>query len=102
MRFCLILITGFVFLSSCSNEIDINADFREIPIVHGLLNVEDSVHYLRIQRAFIDENTSALTLAQDANQIYYGDQLEVYVDEYWNNIHLNRFHASRLLSLIHI
>jgi len=58
---------------SCSNEFELNAPAKEIPIVYGVLSRADEVHYIRVERAFIDEQTSALDLAQDPNQLYFED-----------------------------
>ena len=68
--FLFLLIIGGL---ACSNEFELNAPAREIPIVFGLLSRADAVHYIRVERAFIDEQTSALTLAQDPDVLYYDD-----------------------------
>jgi hypothetical protein len=32
-----------IFISSCDNEVDINADWKETIVVYGLINPNDSV-----------------------------------------------------------
>ncbi len=58
---------------SCSNEFELTAPTKEIPIVYGVLSRADEVHYIRVEKAFIDEQTSALELAQDPSQLYFED-----------------------------
>jgi len=79
-RFLLILLSS-LFLCSCSNELDINADWKDTTVVFGLINKEDNVHYVRISRAFQGEG-DALIFAQQADSIYYEPtQLEVSIQE---------------------
>lgn len=65
------LLIVLVFLGACTNEFELNAPAKEIPIVYGLLSRADAVHYIRVEKAFIDETTSALTLAQDPASLYF-------------------------------
>jgi hypothetical protein len=58
-------------LSSCSNDFDLFTEREEIPVVFGLLSRADSVHYVRLERAFLDENRSAFLVAGEPDSIYY-------------------------------
>ena len=78
---------GIVFFSgftACSNEFELNAPAKEIPIVYGVLSRSDIVHYIRVEKAFLDESTSALELAQQPNQLYYDDIVVEIVQERTN------------------
>ena len=82
---------------SCSNEFELNAPAKEIPIVYGLLSRSDEIHYIRVEKAFIDENTSALELAQDPNALYYEDvQVELVRERNSDVFLLERVDASQL------
>lgn len=35
-------------ISSCDNKIEINAGYKEIPIVYGLIDISEDQHYIRI------------------------------------------------------
>ena len=59
--------------NSCSNDFDLVDTWKDIPIVYGLLNVNDSVQYIRVEKAFLDEETSALVIAQEPDSLYYGN-----------------------------
>jgi len=56
---------------SCSNDIDLTSEWKDVPIVYGLLSRTDSVHYIRIEKAFLDDDKNALEIAQIADSIYY-------------------------------
>ncbi|HXH20331.1 MAG TPA: hypothetical protein VNJ07_14745 [Chitinophagales bacterium] len=76
-KFNPLLIVPALFFS-CSNDLDIAADYKETTIVYGLLNLaDDTVHYVQVFKGYLDENTSALLLAQNPDSIYYDDSAEV-------------------------
>jgi len=59
--------------NSCSNDFDLVDNWRDIPVVFGLLNANNSTQYIRVEKAFLDESTSALVLAQEADSLYYSN-----------------------------
>ena len=67
-------------LLSCDNELNVTADWKDIPIVYGILSPVDSLHYIRIEKAFLDPTTSALEQAQIADSFYYASLDAVIVD----------------------
>ncbi len=77
-----------MFLSSCETDFDVNAPWKDITVVHGLLNQNDSVHYIRIQRAFLGEG-NALLMAQIPDSNLYPNNLTVVLQE-WNGEELMR------------
>ncbi|MEM1123639.1 MAG: DUF4249 family protein [Bacteroidota bacterium] len=72
MKYQVLLFIGLI-VCSCSNEFDLTAPAKEIPIVYGLLSRSDDVHYIRVEKTFIDNQIDAFTLAQDPNQLYFED-----------------------------
>ncbi|NDB35276.1 MAG: hypothetical protein EB023_08010, partial [Flavobacteriia bacterium] len=42
-----------VLLSACNEKIDLVGDFKETAVVYGLLDHADSLHYIKITRAFL-------------------------------------------------
>lgn len=79
-----ILVLGLLavvgFISSCSNDFELTADWKDIPVVYGFLSVQDSVHYIRVEKAFIDPTQSALDIAKKADSLYYGDNILVQLE----------------------
>lgn len=60
-------------MSSCSEDFKIAAPYKDITVVYGLLQHGTNAQYIRIQKAFIDENKSALELAKVADSNFYKD-----------------------------
>ena len=44
---------------SCSNDFEVNADWKDIPIVYGLLDIKDSAYYIRLEKAFLPDGEDA-------------------------------------------
>jgi hypothetical protein len=65
------VIASAIFYPSCSNDIDLTSEWKDIPIVYGLISKSDTVNYIRVEKAFIDNNISALDLAQISDSLYY-------------------------------
>lgn len=71
-----------IFLSSCETEIDTIAEYKDITVVYGLLNPNETDHYIRITKAFSGEG-NAIDIASNANNFYYADgEINVTIDEY--------------------
>lgn len=58
---------------SCDNELDLVADFKEVPIVYGLLDQNATSQYIRVERAFADKSISAIEIAQNPDSLYYNN-----------------------------
>jgi hypothetical protein len=89
-------ITIAAFTNSCSTDFDLNADFQETPVVYGLLDAFVDTQFIRINRAYLSDDVDGLTLAQDPNQIYYGDELEVRMEEYYFGSLINTYPVERV------
>lgn len=78
----LLLAAMVMFFASCETEVDIDADWKEITVVYGLLNQLDTAHYLRINKAFLGGD--ALQIAKIEDSSSYKNHLDVTM-EGWNN-----------------
>ncbi len=93
----LLITVGFI---SCETDIDVNAEFKDIPVVYGMINPQDSVHYLKINKAFLG-NTSALDLAADANNFNYAaGELDVIVEEFNGTTKIQSYALTRTVNEI--
>ncbi len=79
--FALLFLFGSLF-TSCSEDIDILGDFEETAVIYGLLDKSDSIHYIKINRAFIGPGNS-LQIAQIPDSSYF-KQVTATVTEYVN------------------
>ncbi|MEJ6505675.1 MAG: hypothetical protein QNK70_01020 [Crocinitomicaceae bacterium] len=64
---------------SCSEKIDLIGDFKETAVVYGLLDHSDSLHYVKITRAFIGPG-NAIEIAQIEDSSYFNN-VEATIDE---------------------
>ena len=83
-RFLILGLLAFstIFLSSCHDKLNLNADYKDISIAYALLNPKDSIHYFKIYRGYLTEE-NAYEAALDWNNIYYPvDSIEVRLEEY--------------------
>jgi hypothetical protein len=60
-----------VGLSSCSEDFEVAAPYKNVTVIWGLLNVEDTAHYIRVQKAFLDDAKSAIDMAKTPDSNYY-------------------------------
>src|SRR4051812_42692794 len=72
MQFFKFLIIGLciLFCTACKNELKLNAPYEEIPSVYAVLNPEDTLHMLRINKSFLGES-DANVMAKVADSINY-------------------------------
>ncbi len=81
-RVLVALLAAIAVLQSCSNDFELTAPWKEVPIVYAILSPQDTAHYVRIEKAFLDPNTSALQIAQIPDSIYYPEgAFQAFIEE---------------------
>lgn len=84
---------GLIMFTSCETDIDVNADYEDITLVYGVINPQDTTHYIKINKAFLGE-TSAFDLAANADNFNYdANEISVAVEEYNSNYDLVKAHT---------
>jgi hypothetical protein len=64
------LLLFLALMWGCKNDFAVNDNWKEIRIIYGLLNVNDSIHYIRIEKAFQNgENISAYDAAKNIDSL---------------------------------
>lgn len=58
-------------LVSCKNKFEVAAPYKNITVVYGLLDMVDTAHYIRIEKAFMDNNLSAFEMAKVPDSSFY-------------------------------
>lgn len=53
-KFLLFVFSSVIFFG-CSTDLDINAPYKNITVIYGLLNSRDSVQFVKINKAFLGE-----------------------------------------------
>ena len=81
-KFLSLLLIGALLFSACEEDIMLDGDFVETAVVYGLIDQADSIHFIKITRAFIGPG-SALDIAQIPDSSYF-NQVEATVSEVVN------------------
>jgi hypothetical protein len=79
-----IILSISTLLFSCETKVDLNAEYKDITVVYGLINPNDSIHYIKINKVFLpDDGVNANTLAANQENFNYAaDELTATVEEY--------------------
>lgn len=67
-----LFLAGFL-LTACNNDLVVIDDWKDIPVVWGFVSKSDTAHYIRVEKAFLDPNTSAYVTAQIPDSLYYSN-----------------------------
>lgn len=59
-----------LILSSCKNELKINAPYKEVPTIYAVLNPQEIIQMIRVNKVFLGEG-NANNMAQVADSINY-------------------------------
>jgi len=73
IRTILILISIFSFSISCNEDFQVTEDWKDVPVIYGFIDRTDQAHYIRVEKLFVDENKSAVEIAQIADSLYYAN-----------------------------
>jgi hypothetical protein len=80
----LIVVALGIIISSCKNELDSLAPYRESISVYSLIDQNDSVNYVRVNRVFLGEG-DANQIAQIQDSVYFKPgEASVHIEKYWN------------------
>lgn len=66
----LLVILFTQLFAGCDNDLNVIDDYKETPVIYGLINMSDSVQFVRVQKSFLGEG-NALLMAQNSDSIYY-------------------------------
>ncbi len=79
----ILLITVSVLFISCKPEFSVNDVEQDIVITYGILNVNETKHYIKIYKAFLTNmNTYEYIMNPDPAVISYVDSINVVMEEY--------------------
>lgn len=88
------LILAMTGMYGCSEDFKVAAPYKDVTLVYGLLNMDDTAHYIRIQKAFLDDQKDVFSMASVADSSFF-QNLNVTMRELaggvvMNNIPLHR------------
>lgn len=79
-----LLASLFVF-NACTTDVELYADYKDIPVIYGLLNATEDTNFVRINRAFSGNNDNPINaneVALIADSCNYPGKLRAYIVEY--------------------
>jgi len=69
---------------SCNEKINLIGEFKETAVIYGILDQADSLHYIKINRAFIGPG-NAIEIAQIPDSSYF-NQVDATITEFVNGV----------------
>src|SRR3990172_3741195 len=85
-----------LLIQTCTTELELAADWKEITIVYGLLNYADTAHYVKINKAFLDKERSAFAVAKIGDSLFHNKTLDVKIEEYLNESLQNTYTLTKI------
>ncbi len=77
---------SLLLLCGCHDKLNLIADYKDVTISYGVLNINDDIHYFKVYKGFITED-NALVEAGNWDNVYYSvDSIEVRLEEYMNGV----------------
>ena len=79
------LLASLVFFNACTTDVDLYANYKDIPVIYGLLNATQDTNFVRINRAFSGSNSTHINaneVALIADSCNYPGKLKAYIVEY--------------------
>lgn len=95
MKKSLLFFFAALTLASCSEEIDLTADYKETMVLYGLLDPNATNQYVRISKAFLGEGNT-LQMAQQSDSINYANVLDVRLERLSNGVVVNTYPMTRI------
>ena len=92
------LIALGILFQSCSTDIDLYADYKDITVVYGLLNPNQDTNYVKINKAFLGPG-NANEIALIADSCNYPRKLDSRIIEYSAPHNTNSFTRTRVITL---
>jgi len=86
------------FCSSCESDFQLTSEWKEFTIVYGLLDQNEKDNFVRIQKAFLDENTNAFDIAGIADSLYHEDLQSVDLLEFNDDTRIRTIPMQRVLA----
>ena len=79
------LLACMAMFNACSTDVELYADYKDIPVVYGLIDATQDTNFVRINRAFSSSNDNpidATEVALIADSCNYPGKLDARIVEY--------------------
>src|SRR5688572_5057114 len=93
-----LLAAVFVF-TSCSEDIDLTAPYKDITVTYGLLDETKDTNWIRIQKAYLGDD-NALLYAIIPDSLYYPATLDAWILAFnASNVQVDSIHLERMVNV---
>ena len=82
MKKFLAALGSLILFSACDNEIDINAEYKDMTIMYGMLNPVMDTNYVRIQRGYLGDDAASASYGISDSLYYDSTEIDVFIREY--------------------
>ncbi len=82
--FALSILACVTMFNACSTDVELYADYKDIPVIYGLLDASVDTNFVRINRAFSSSNDhpiNATEVAMIEDSCNYPGKLKAYLLE---------------------
>ncbi|HMO39408.1 MAG TPA: hypothetical protein PKC76_18635 [Saprospiraceae bacterium] len=66
-----------LLLGGCSTDFVLEAEWKDLPVAYGFLSLQDTAHYIRVEKAFLEPGGDATRIARIADSLYYDERTQV-------------------------
>ena len=83
--FSLSLLVVMGFMAACSTKVELYADYKDVPVIYGLIDVTQDTNFIKIVRAFSGSNDNPVDASQVAlipDSSNYPGKLDARIVEY--------------------
>ncbi len=84
MKKILYILIGASLIFSCDNDIDVNANWKDVPVVYSLVDQTEDTVWVRLSKAFLGEG-DVFMMAQQPDSLYYNDIQNIFLEEFDEN-----------------
>lgn len=71
-----------LLLQSCDNDIDINAEYKDLTVLYGLLEPGNDSNYIRVQRGYLGEGAASESFRISDSLYYDSNDIDVFIRQY--------------------
>ncbi|MFY0672237.1 MAG: hypothetical protein JXQ87_02455 [Bacteroidia bacterium] len=69
----ILIISSIIGFTSCETDFEVNANWKEIGLAYMILDKDDSVQYLKLNRLYLNDDVDANEIAQIEDSLYFDD-----------------------------
>lgn len=80
-----LVVFACIAISACSTKVDLYADYKDIAVIYGLVDINADTNFLRISKAFCGSNDNpinAYEVALISDSSNYPEKLDAYIIEF--------------------